>query len=223
VTGHPCGWPLDDGAVCAEPVGQAGQRCGSHRITEAAAKAAAARAAARSRHRAAPPEPPPLADDDAAAIFAALDRHRDAYVVIGGMAAAMWGSDLPRTTDVDITPAADADNLDRLAAAPADLGARLRVRGEPQGVPAPLDAEVLARRQVLHARRHRRLRRPRLARHTPGCRWPSRRARRRPRRRDQHPPPRRRPARLTDDVPARRRRAHAHRGPGRPPAGNGSR
>jgi hypothetical protein len=39
-------------------------------------------------------------------MFAALGRHHVAYVVIGGMAAALWGSDLPRTTDVDITPAA---------------------------------------------------------------------------------------------------------------------
>lgn len=82
-------------------------------------------------------------------MFAALGRHHVAYVVIGGMAAALWGSDLPRTTDVDITPAADRDNLVRLAAALADLGARLRVQGVPEGVPAPLDAEALAGRSVL--------------------------------------------------------------------------
>lgn len=34
-------------------------------------------------------DPPPLADEDAAAIFTALDRNGVAYVVIGGMAAAM--------------------------------------------------------------------------------------------------------------------------------------
>ncbi len=61
----------------------------------------------------------------------------------------MWGSDLPRTTDADITPATDTDNLHRLADALAELGARLRVGGEPQGVPAPLDADTLATRPVI--------------------------------------------------------------------------
>jgi hypothetical protein len=134
--------------MCAEAVETAGQRCSEHRRAEAAAKAAAARAAARPARRPAP-ELPPLADSDAAAIFSALDRHRVAYVVIGGMAAAMWGSDLPRTTDADITPAADAENLRRLAETLAELGARLRVEGEPQGVPAPLDAATLAGRSVI--------------------------------------------------------------------------
>jgi hypothetical protein len=77
-------------------------------------------------------------------MFATLDRHGVAYVVIGGMAAAMWGADLPRTTDADIVPAADPANLERLAAALAELGARLRVPGEPDGLPAPLDATMLA-------------------------------------------------------------------------------
>ncbi len=143
-----CGWPLEDGGACAEPVEEASRRCGPHRRAEAAARAAAARAA-RSRPRPVPAEPPPLADDDAAAIFATLDRHRTAYVVIGGMAAAMWGSDLPRTTDADITPAGDRENLRRLASALEELHARLRVEGVPEGVAAPLDAETIAGRSVL--------------------------------------------------------------------------
>jgi len=147
VSGHSCGWPLDDGAACAVPVDAPGQRCGEHRRAEVLAKAAAARAA--SQRRPLPAEPPPLADEDAAAIFATLDRHEVAYVVIGGMAAAMWGSDLPRTTDADITPAKDGENLRRLAAALDELGARLRVDGVPSGVAAPLDAETLASRSVL--------------------------------------------------------------------------
>jgi hypothetical protein len=142
-----CGWPLEDGGACAEPA-EEGQRCRTHRRAEAAAKAAAARAA-RSRPRPAPAEPPPLDDEDAAAIFSALDRHEVAYVVIGGMAAAMWGSDLPRTTDADITPAKDRENLARLASALGELHARLRVDGVPEGITAPLDAETLATRSVL--------------------------------------------------------------------------
>lgn len=142
-----CGWPLDDGGACGEPV-EEGQRCRTHRRAEAAAKAASARAA-RSRPRPAPPEPPPLEDEDAAAIFSVLDRHEVAYVVIGGMAAAMWGSDLPRTTDADITPAKDRENLACLASALGELNARLRVDGVPEGITAPLDAETLATRSVL--------------------------------------------------------------------------
>lgn len=82
-------------------------------------------------------------------MFEVLDRHRVEFVVIGGMAAAMWGSDLERTTDADITPAAEEENLERLAGALAELDARLRVAGQPEGVPAPLDVEVLARSPVL--------------------------------------------------------------------------
>jgi hypothetical protein len=148
VTGPVCGWVLDDGNRCAVQVEAAGKLCGDHRRVEAAAKAVAARAA-HARRRPAPPGLPPLADEDAAAIFEVLDRHGVAYVVIGGMAAAMWGSDLPRTTDADITPAADTANLDCLAAALAETGARLRVEGVPEGIPAPLDADTLAGRNVI--------------------------------------------------------------------------
>jgi hypothetical protein len=104
---------------------------------------------AETRARRRQQEPPPLSDEDAAAIFAVLGRHQVAYVVIGGMAAALWGSDLPRTTDVDITPAADPANLSRLAAALAELRACLRVEGLAEGIPAPLDAEALAGRFVV--------------------------------------------------------------------------
>ena len=104
MTGPVCGWILDDGSPCPIGVERDEPRCGEHRRVEAAAKAAAARAA-HARQRPGPVELPPLADEDAALIFSVLDRHQVAYVVIGGMAAAMWGSDLPRTTDADITPA----------------------------------------------------------------------------------------------------------------------
>ena len=111
------------------------------------ASASREKAGAARRARAKPRvvvEPPPLSDEDAAAIFAVLDRHRVDYVVIGGMAAAMWGSDLPRTTDADITPSTDVANLARLAEALDDLGARLRVLGDPSGLAAPLDGPQLA-------------------------------------------------------------------------------
>jgi hypothetical protein len=138
-----CGRVLAEGTACGEPVAEEGQACPAHRRAEATALAAQARAARRAQPSA-EAAPPPLADDDAAAMFTTLDRHGVAYVVIGGMAAAMWGADLPRTTDADIVPAADPANLERLAAALAELGARLRVPGEPDGLPAPLDATMLA-------------------------------------------------------------------------------
>ncbi len=47
------------------------------------------------------------------------------------------------TENVDITPRADAENLDRLAAALTELEARLRVASEPEGVPFSIDAKAL--------------------------------------------------------------------------------
>ena len=48
------------------------------------------------------------------------------------------------STDVDITPSADADNLALLADALVDLDANLRVENEPDGVPFDRSAEALA-------------------------------------------------------------------------------
>lgn len=63
-----------------------------------------------------------------------------AFVVIGGVALVLHGSS--RTTrDLDICYARDADNLDRLARALAELHPRLR--GAPEGLPFRLDARTL--------------------------------------------------------------------------------
>lgn len=75
-------------------------------------------------------------------LFATLDHHRVTYVLIGGLAAVFHGSPFP-TEDVDITPAPDADNLARLAAAMRDLNARIRIDGE-AGSPFLCDARTLA-------------------------------------------------------------------------------
>jgi len=80
---------------------------------------------------------------DPEAILATLERHGVAYVLIGGLAATLYGS--PHvTTDVDITPDAEPENLARLAAALIDLDARLRVENEPKGVSFDRSAEALA-------------------------------------------------------------------------------
>lgn len=59
--------------------------------------------------------------------------HHVDYVLVGGMAAVAHGSTLP-TEDVDITPSRAPDNLERLAAALVELGARIRADGEAGGV-----------------------------------------------------------------------------------------
>jgi hypothetical protein len=80
---------------------------------------------------------------DVERIVSTLARHRVAYVLVGGMAAVAHGSALP-TEDVDITPARDRRNLDRLAAALQELDARIRTEDEPDGVEFPCDGGFLA-------------------------------------------------------------------------------
>jgi hypothetical protein len=72
-----------------------------------------------------------------------LNRHKVRYVVVGGMAAVAHGSSLP-TEDVDIAPARDRPNLDRLAAALRALDARIRTENEPDGVSFRCDGAFLA-------------------------------------------------------------------------------
>jgi len=80
-------------------------------------------------------------------LLAVLDRHRVRYVLIGGLAAALHGSDVV-TADVDITPALGDDNLRRLSAALDELGARVRSESAPEGLPFDHDAASLARANV---------------------------------------------------------------------------
>jgi hypothetical protein len=63
-------------------------------------------------------------DFDARALFAALARHEVEYVTVGGIAMQAHGGQRV-TQDLDIAIAAAGDNLDRLAAALADLDARI--------------------------------------------------------------------------------------------------
>jgi hypothetical protein len=83
---------------------------------------------------------------DGNAILAVLARHKVACVVIGNYAGLLRGVDVA-TEDVDITPATTAENLERLAAALAELGAAIRVPGEPP-VPFPTDARILANAEI---------------------------------------------------------------------------
>jgi hypothetical protein len=88
-----------------------------------------------------------MADFDPRRIFEVLDRHGVRYVLIGGLAAILHGAS-HLTTDADVVPKEARDNLDRLAAALKELHARIRVAGEPEGVPFDHSAESLARVRI---------------------------------------------------------------------------
>ncbi len=80
-------------------------------------------------------------------ILEVLVRHGVRFVVVGAVAAIAQGSPLP-TEDVDITPARDQDNLERLATALVELKATLRVENHLGGVPFPFDAATLERNEI---------------------------------------------------------------------------
>ena len=69
-----------------------------------------------------------------------LSKHRVRFVVIGGFAGRLWGSN-SITNDLDICYARDVKNLEALAGALQELGAHLR--GAPKDLPLLLDAKTL--------------------------------------------------------------------------------
>lgn len=76
-------------------------------------------------------------------ILRALGRRQVRYVLIGAIAARLQG--FPRlTADADITPARDADNLERLATALRDLNARVYTESVPEGRPFSCEPRTLA-------------------------------------------------------------------------------
>lgn len=82
-----------------------------------------------------------------AEIIAALKRHAVRYIVIGGLAATLHGSPV-MTTDADICPAREGENLERLARALVELRARIRTPGVPEGLAFACDATFLSRIEV---------------------------------------------------------------------------
>jgi hypothetical protein len=82
-------------------------------------------------------------------ILESLRAHGVRYVVVGGFAAVAHGSPLP-TSDIDITPALEEDNLTALSDVLRDLDARIRVAGVPEGVPFAHDARMLRQQSVLN-------------------------------------------------------------------------
>ncbi len=80
-------------------------------------------------------------------MLAVIQRHGVACVYIGGFAAFLHGSPFP-TTDVDLTPARDPDNLARLSAALTELEAKVRAVELDEPLPFAHDADSLAAARV---------------------------------------------------------------------------
>jgi len=77
-------------------------------------------------------------------LFTTLARHQVQFVLIGALAARLQG--FPRfTRDADITPARDATNLQRLAAALRELDARIYTEQIPEGLPFDCSSQMLGR------------------------------------------------------------------------------
>ena len=87
---------------------------------------------------------PPL---DPELLFTTLARHHVEFVLIGALAARLYG--FPRfTQDADITPARDPTNLQRLAAALRELDARIYTAQIPEGLPFDCSPQMLARSEI---------------------------------------------------------------------------
>ncbi len=80
-------------------------------------------------------------------LITTLAKHHVRYVLIGAVAARLQG--FPRmTADADITPARDAANLDRLAAALRELDARVYTEAVPEGLPFDCSPAMLSRSEL---------------------------------------------------------------------------
>ena len=71
------------------------------------------------------------------------------YVLIGGMAAALHGSDVA-TFDLDVTPRTTPENLTRLSSALVEIEATIRTGGGSDAVAFDPDPELLARMKILN-------------------------------------------------------------------------
>jgi hypothetical protein len=77
-------------------------------------------------------------------LIAVLAAHHVRYILIGALGARLYG--FPRlTADADITPARDDQNLEHLASALRDLGARVFTESVPEGLAFDFTARALAR------------------------------------------------------------------------------
>jgi predicted nucleotidyltransferase len=88
-----------------------------------------------------------MADFRPEEIIRILNEQAVDYVLIGGLAAVLYGE--PHlTTDVDIVPQESRANLDRLSAALTSINARVRIAGDDGGVPFNHEAASLAQIRI---------------------------------------------------------------------------
>jgi len=88
-----------------------------------------------------------IAPLDPERVIQVLARHQVRYVLIGALAARLYG--FPRVTaDIDITPARDSANLTRLAAALQDLHAKVYTDSVPEGLAFDCSATTLGRATI---------------------------------------------------------------------------
>ena len=92
--------------------------------------------------------PSELSDDHVVAICEVLIGHGVEFVIIGGMAARLHGTG-HATVDIDICPSTHDANLSNLSAALKELGARLRIEGDPAGVPFDPHPDVLRQAETM--------------------------------------------------------------------------
>jgi len=83
-----------------------------------------------------------VSEPDPLKILGVLERHRVRFVLIGAAAARLAGAPIV-TEDIDVTPATDKANLERLVAALKELRARLRSPSDKSGVTLPLNVDML--------------------------------------------------------------------------------
>lgn len=86
----------------------------------------------------------PGAEFEPERILATLQKYGVEFVLVGGFAAVIHGSPYV-TTDLDVVPEREPDNLTRLSAALDELGARVWTADAPDGVPFGHDAASLGR------------------------------------------------------------------------------
>ncbi|MEO5903558.1 MAG: hypothetical protein ABIQ55_06050 [Gemmatimonadaceae bacterium] len=88
-----------------------------------------------------------IAPLDPERLIAALNKHDVRFVLIGALAARLYG--FPRlTADADITPASDAENLTNLASALRELHAKVYTESIPEGLAFDCSAAMLARAAI---------------------------------------------------------------------------
>jgi len=86
---------------------------------------------------------------DRAALLAAFIRHGAEFVLVGGVAGQAYGATRV-TKDLDLCPRWSPENLERVAAALRDLGARMKIgEGSIELLDVALDGKTLANMEIV--------------------------------------------------------------------------